>query len=879
VTVPCTGTNLPAIWTGNLDSEAFGRALASIGDVDGDNVPDLIVGAPGYWNKRGRVQVISGATGNILFERVGGDPGDEVGASVAAGDVDGDGDVDLLYGAPGFDDTGIIIAKSVDGIAPVWTNLAITTGGAMSGAKFGSSLAISAKGEVLVGAPGAEEVRLYSLNLTPVATIPSPVSGPSWFGFSVSFCGDLDNDGDTEFIVGDPRANGIEGFAAIYTWGPSPTVMFEFNGPGAPSHLGYSVAGVGDTDLDGYGDALVGIPFGAGGNGIARLVSGRTGAIIFDLVGESDLDWTGLYVARAGDFDQDGRADLLVSSPNAGITGRVQVFSGRDGRSLWKQSGTPIGGFFGLSACAPGDMNSDGLPDIVVGSPWAPATSCAAAMTGTVHRFDGLGPMAQHKLMITEAAWGTEAGVEIANFDTIAHDLVDWTLTWRFTDGSGGQTHVSDPIDKLLEPGQVMVVRALGPGVSTVPIGALQLIRFDAPLPGGDGTLEVALISPTGAVVDEVRIVSPLQTFPPDGLGGLFRGPVTRTGVSTDVAGSMERIWGLDTNGPEDWTEQPFHSLGWESRSSGPRGLDAALPPRPAVRITEIDPRNPNYVEIHNVGSNDVDLTNWCIRASRGQGIPHTTVRPFPYGFTLAASARLVIGNGTAPNELPFGVPYLLADIPLPWGAAPLDCALYDHLGRVVDLVRSTGYANKVVHNHPRAPSYWQDFMGAAGREPFKRSIRGHVIGRTGLGDSNTGGDWAPLKQRTMGSANAVAVGPVGHGMQFDVRVHSLPNTGGLELIAIAPPTYSGATFYMAASLGHDGGLGPLFGMPVDALDWLSGPGMTLPWTGQFDAQASFRIGFPGNVMPLGVEADILAIAIRPGLPALFTRVLEYDAH
>jgi hypothetical protein len=90
------------------ESASFGSALAAVGDVDGDGVPDLAVGAPGQEvagrNSQGQVSVLSGATGSLLHTLD--DPTPRAGASfgsalAAVGDVDGDGVPDLAVGAPG----------------------------------------------------------------------------------------------------------------------------------------------------------------------------------------------------------------------------------------------------------------------------------------------------------------------------------------------------------------------------------------------------------------------------------------------------------------------------------------------------------------------------------------------------------------------------------------------------------------------------------------------------------------------------------------------------------------------------------------------------------------------------------------------------------
>lgn len=94
------------------DGAGFGEAVAA-GDINGDEVSDLIVGAPGE-SDFGSVQVLPGVAGRGLGARAGAsytqntpgvpgdaEPGDRFGAALAAGDVTGDGSDDLAVGAPG----------------------------------------------------------------------------------------------------------------------------------------------------------------------------------------------------------------------------------------------------------------------------------------------------------------------------------------------------------------------------------------------------------------------------------------------------------------------------------------------------------------------------------------------------------------------------------------------------------------------------------------------------------------------------------------------------------------------------------------------------------------------------------------------------------
>lgn len=205
---------------GPAASSLFGWSVAGAGDVDGDGVPDFIVGAPhtgGYPIWSGSAYVYSGATGALLYQKDG-SPGDELGYSVAgAGDLNSDSKADFIVGAP-FASPG----------GRIWAGTAY----------------------VFSGPTGA---LIYEFN--------NPDLHQGEFGWSVAGAGDVDGDGRPDLIVGAHSMDIDElqdvGSAFIYS-GAAGALLGRIDGPGANKEFGFSVAGCGDVNGDGRADVIIG---------------------------------------------------------------------------------------------------------------------------------------------------------------------------------------------------------------------------------------------------------------------------------------------------------------------------------------------------------------------------------------------------------------------------------------------------------------------------------------------------------------------------------------------------------------------------------------------------------------------------------------------
>ena len=211
-----------------LGSET-GRGLA-VGDLDGDGVQELVVGAPyddAGGADAGAVYVHrSGGSTALAEDRVlVGLPGDELGRAVAVEDVDGDGWDDLLIGAPGANDHAGAVYLFRGPLSAVHASPATEVLHPEEGARFGSSLAwvgdvdLDGVGDLLVGAPGEDRDEM-ALDAGAAWLLYGPLgadalAGGARFvgvpgsntGWAVAPGGDVNEDGHADLLVGAPSAD------------------------------------------------------------------------------------------------------------------------------------------------------------------------------------------------------------------------------------------------------------------------------------------------------------------------------------------------------------------------------------------------------------------------------------------------------------------------------------------------------------------------------------------------------------------------------------------------------------------------------------------------------------------------------------------------
>jgi hypothetical protein len=382
---------------GQSSSDKSGRSVSSAGDVNGDGLTDLIIGAINVSYDAGRSYLVFGQTGtsNIELSAIAAGNGgfvmfaqsttDKSGSSVAAaGDINGDGLDDFIIGAVRADPPG-------------------ASNGGNSYVVFGKTDTSNVQLTAIVAGNGGFVIHGRAAN--------------EYLGTSVAGAGDINGDGLNDLIVGIKYGSPVEGGAnsgrSYVVFGKTDTSSvfasnlalgiggFAINGQSSNDFSGRSVASAGDVNGDGLADLIIGAhsadPTSGANAGRSYVVFGKTsttsvnlsavaaGTSGFVINGQSANDYSGRSVASAGDVNGDGLADLIIGANGAAPTsganaGRSYVVFGKTtttgielsavtaGSGGFVISGQCAGDSSGISVSSAGDINGDGLNDLIVGA-------------------------------------------------------------------------------------------------------------------------------------------------------------------------------------------------------------------------------------------------------------------------------------------------------------------------------------------------------------------------------------------------------------------------------------------------------------------------------------------------------------------------------
>ena len=369
---------------GANQGDQSGTLVSTVGDINGDGISDIIVGASSANNNAGASYVIYGKAGGYTssinftnfdfstgFTINGANQDDLSGASVStAGDINNDGISDIIVGARGangYAGASYIIYGKIGGYP---SNINLAT--------MDSSIGFAING-----------ANQYDLS-----------------GYSVSSAGDINNDGISDVIVGAININ--DGAGASYviygktggypsninlaTMGSS--IGFAINGANQYDNSGAVVSGAGDINNDGISDIMVSTFVTNNNAGISYIIYGKTGGYSssinlatltssqgFTINGADQYDYSGYSLNNAKDINGDGISDIIIGAIgiNYGAGASYIVYGKTGGYSNinlanfnsnigFAINGTNSGDKSGCSVSSAGDINNDGVGDVIIGA-------------------------------------------------------------------------------------------------------------------------------------------------------------------------------------------------------------------------------------------------------------------------------------------------------------------------------------------------------------------------------------------------------------------------------------------------------------------------------------------------------------------------------
>ena len=414
-----TGLSTTPNWTAESDQfqAFFGFSVGTAGDVNGDGYADVIVGAYGFDNGQtdeGRASVYFGsATGLSVtpgWTTEGNQENDQFGLAVGtAGDVNGDGYVDVIVGAQFYDNgqtnegQAFVYHGSATGLSttPNWTaesdqntavfGISVGTAGDVNGDGYADVIV----GAYLYDSGQVDEGRAFvyhgsatGLSGTSNWTAESDQVS-AYFGRSVGTAGDVNGDGYADIIVGAflyDNGQVDEGRAFVYhgsTAGLSATPNWTAESEQNSAAFGLSAGTAGDVNRDGYADVIIGahaFDNDQQNEGRAFVYHGSPAGLNTTPNWTAESDQTNAFlgnsVSTVGDVNGDGYADVIVgaySYDNGQVDeGQALVYhgsaTGLNTTPNWTAESDQTNAFFGSSLGTGGDVNGDGYADVIVGA-------------------------------------------------------------------------------------------------------------------------------------------------------------------------------------------------------------------------------------------------------------------------------------------------------------------------------------------------------------------------------------------------------------------------------------------------------------------------------------------------------------------------------
>lgn len=407
--IPTAATSADVIITGESGSY-FGKSMTT-GDFNQDGRKDLAIGGYRYSTYTGKAYIfhndgsIPTTAGGADVAISGENTSDYLGVALFSGDFNADGKADLAIGASGYNSNAgrvyiyqsrssyswqIIPQKDKVRTTPIAGQEIVLSGegGSFSTRMSSGDFNSDGKIDLAISAPGwntnwGRAYLFYNDGIMQSAdAIIDGASSGGGFGIGLT-SGDFDFDGDTDLAVGAQYVGTNAGAAYLfYNKGLYPVSASDadltITGE-ASSYFGFSLSS-GDFNADGRVDLAVGAHGYSSNAGRAYVFNNdgsypTTAATANAIITGESGSYFGFSMINgsSGDFNKDGKTDLVVSTPNySSSAGRLYIFNGG---SVVTEAATgadviitgQLSSNFGISSTA-GDFNNDGFCDLAVGA-------------------------------------------------------------------------------------------------------------------------------------------------------------------------------------------------------------------------------------------------------------------------------------------------------------------------------------------------------------------------------------------------------------------------------------------------------------------------------------------------------------------------------
>ena len=331
-----------------------------------------------------------------------------LGSSVSISDINGDGYADILAEAQGAVNVhyGSTIGPSAS------PDLILTSPSGTNGFSSEFGYGLSTQGDwngdgykdVLIGDStygGTGAAWIYPGSPSGLSSVPvwhalGEAASCCGYGLAVAFVGDVNGDGFSDVLVGNPYFNNYQGKVYLYlgsATGASTEPAWTYTGDQALAGLGVPIAGAGDVNGDGHADVIVGErgwvnPKRKDGGGKAMVFLGSTAGLAgqpaWAVTGTGDSQY-GHAVSSAGDVNGDGFSDILVGDSYADVVkgksntivgvnrGRVFLYlgsvAGPSTTASWSVTGDQDSAQLGDVVIGAGDIDGDGFSDVIITAP------------------------------------------------------------------------------------------------------------------------------------------------------------------------------------------------------------------------------------------------------------------------------------------------------------------------------------------------------------------------------------------------------------------------------------------------------------------------------------------------------------------------------